>query len=120
MNLGSTIMDLIPICGGSVKTLRASPYLAKFDKIAIDAALMGLRASGDIKLVLGVLIKTANAAAPEYRRYCKRQSLQVETHEHLGASILRTDLSGVSLSTQALRHPLQVLEAVRSVQQVGG
>lgn len=79
MNLESTIMDLIPICGGSVKKLRASYRLAKFDKVAVDAALMGLKTSGEIQLVLGVLIKTANAAAPEYRRYCKRQPLQVVT-----------------------------------------
>lgn len=80
MNLGSTIMDLVPVCGGSVKKLRASPRLAKFDKVAVDAALMGLRTSGEIQMVLGVLIKTANAAAPESRRYCKRHDLaQVNT-----------------------------------------
>jgi hypothetical protein len=80
MNLGSTIMDLIPTSGGSVKKLRASMELAKFDKVAVDAALMGLKASGKVQLVLGVLLRTANAAAPEYRRYCKRQQVaQVNT-----------------------------------------
>lgn len=79
MNLGSTILDLIPTCGGSVKKLRSRWELAKFDKVAVDAALMGLKRSGEVQLVLGVLIKTANAAAPEYRRYCKRQIAQVNT-----------------------------------------
>lgn len=75
MNLVSTIMDLIPTCGGDVKALRENRRLAKFDKFAVDAALMGLQRSGQISLALGIIIKTANAAAPEYRRYCKRQPM---------------------------------------------
>lgn len=72
MSLVSTILDLVPECGCGLKILLAHENLRKFDKCALDAALMGLKSSGRVRLVLGALMPATSIGAPEYRRYRKK------------------------------------------------
>lgn len=72
MTLISTILNLVPETGCGVKQLLAHEQLRKFDKLQLDAALMGLKSSGRVRLVLGALVPANCASDPEYRSYRKK------------------------------------------------